>query len=165
MSKKSGIKKALYAGTFDVFTNGHLDIVQRALRIFDEVTILVAVPPNKKSLLSKESRIEMLQELFVDQPGVQVEFWNGLIVEYARQNDIRSIVRGLRPTGDFEIEYQMASMNRNLNSEADTVFLMAGSDNYYVSSSLVKEIYFHGGEISQFVPPLIMKKLKELKTK
>lgn len=153
------MRKAVYAGTFDPFTNGHLDIVQRALKIFDEVTVLVAVSPSKKPFLGQNKRVELLQSLFKDEKKVKVDSWDGLIVEYARKNKISSIVRGLRPTGDFEIEFQMASMNRKINQECDTVFLMTSEKLYYISSSLVKEVFNHGGDVSPFVPPIILDEL------
>jgi pantetheine-phosphate adenylyltransferase len=153
------VRKAVYAGTFDPFTNGHLDIVQRALKIFDEVTVLVAVSPSKKPFLGQNKRVELLQSLFKDEKKVKVDSWDGLIVEYARKNKISSIVRGLRPTGDFEIEFQMASMNRKINQECDTVFLMTSEKLYYISSSLVKEVFNHGGDVSPFVPPIILDEL------
>lgn len=156
-------KHAVYAGTFDPFTNGHLDIVQRALKLFDELTVIVGVSPTKKPFMSTEKRVELLKKLFENEPKVKVESWSGLIVEYARRNKIGSIVRGLRPTGDFEIEFQMASMNRKINPECDTVFLMTGEKLYYVSSSLVKEVYQHDGDISIFVPPIINEEMKKLK--
>lgn len=156
-------KRALYAGTFDPFTNGHLDIVQRALKIFDEVVVVVAVSPNKKPLLSTEQRVGVLKKLFAHESKVKVESWGGLIVEYARQHKIGSIVRGLRPTGDFEIEFQMASMNRKINPDCDTVFLMTSEKLYYISSSLVKEVYAHNGDITPFVPPLVHEEMKKLK--
>ncbi len=153
------MRKAVYAGTFDPFTNGHLDIVQRALKIFDEVTVLVAVSPSKKPFLGQDKRVELLQSLFKDEKKVKVDSWDGLIVEYARKNKISSIVRGLRPTGDFEIEFQMASMNRKINQECDSVFLMTSEKLYYISSSLVKEVFNHGGDVSPFVPPIILDEL------
>jgi pantetheine-phosphate adenylyltransferase len=156
-------KCALYAGTFDPFTNGHLDIVQRAVKIFDEIVILVAVSPTKKPLMSTEARVAVLKKLFAHEPKVRVESWGGLIVEYARQNNIGSIVRGLRPTGDFEIEFQMASMNRKINPECDTVFLMTSEKLYYISSSLVKEVYTHNGDITAFVPPMVYEEMKKIK--
>ena len=152
-------KRALYAGTFDPFTNGHLDIVQRAIKIFDEIVVLVAVSPNKKPFMSTEQRVNVLKKLFAHEPKVKVESWTGLIVEYARQNKISSIVRGLRPTGDFEIEFQMASMNRKINQECDTVFLMTSEKLYYISSSLVKEVFNHGGDVSPFVPSIVLDEL------
>ncbi len=156
-------KRALYAGTFDPFTNGHLDIVQRAIEIFDEIVVLVAVSPNKKSFMSTEQRVNVLKKLFAHEPKISVESWTGLTVEYARQNKINSIVRGLRPTGDFEIEFQMASMNRKINPDCDTVFLMTSEKLYYISSSLVKEVFIHNGDITPFVPPLVHEELKKIK--
>ena len=148
-------KKALYAGTFDPFTKGHEDIVARALNIFDEVIIVVAVSPSKKPFLTGAERISMIGELYANNKNVQVDQWDSLIVDYAKKNNIVSIIRGLRGTGDFEPEFQMASMNRKLHPDADTIFLMAGEHNYYISSSLVKEIFTHGGDIKDFVPSQI----------
>ena len=156
-------KRALYAGTFDPFTNGHLDIVQRAVKIFDEIVLLVAVSPTKKPFMSTEQRVSVLKKIFAHEPKITVESWTGLIVEYARLHKIGSIVRGLRPTGDFEIEFQMASMNRKINPECDTVFLMTSEKLYYISSSLVKEVYEHKGDITPFVPPLVHEELKKIK--
>ena len=156
-------KRALYAGTFDPFTNGHLDIVERAIKIFDELIIIVAVSPTKNPFMSTEARLEVLRKLFAHEPKVKVESWNGLIVDYAKHHKIGSIVRGLRPTGDFEIEFQMASMNRKINPECDTVFLMTSEKLYYVSSSLVKEVYHHQGDITPFVPPLVLEEMKKIK--
>lgn len=156
-------KRALYAGTFDPFTNGHLDIVQRALKIFDELIVLVAVSPTKQPMMPTETRVNALKKLFSHEPKVKVESWSGLIVEYARENKIGSIVRGLRPTGDFEIEFQMASMNRKINPDCDTVFLMTSEKLYYISSSLVKEVFLHNGDVTSFVPPLIEEEMKKVK--
>ncbi len=157
-------KTALYAGSFDPFTNGHLDIVKRALKMFDEIVVLVAVSPSKRNFLNKEERIKLLERLFADEPRVRVDSWDGLIVDYVSKNDISAIVRGLRPTGDFEIEFQMASMNRKLNSNAETVFFMTGENLYYISSSLVKEIFQHGGDIQNFVPSVVFDELKKKKS-
>ncbi len=159
------MRRALYAGTFDPFTNGHLDIVQRATGLFDELTLLVAVSPTKKPTLSQERRVELLEELFKHEKKIKVDSWDGLVVEYARQHKIGHIVRGLRPTGDFEVEFQMASMNRKINSQLDTVFLMTSEKLYYISSSLVKEVWQHNGDISIFVPPLILDELNKIKGK
>jgi len=148
--------KAIYAGTFDPFTNGHDDILRRALEIFEEITILVAVSPTKKPLFSMQERLQMIGEVYKNEKRVLVDSWEGLIVDYAKKHDIGTIVRGLRPTGDFEIEFQMASMNQQLYPEIETVFLMTGPEFYYVSSSLVKEIHKHGRDISEFVPKEVM---------
>lgn len=155
------MKTALYAGTFDPFTNGHLDIVQRAQHLFDKLTLVVAVSPTKKPTLTQERRVELLKELFSSNPKIEVVSWGGLIVEYARVHNVGYIVRGLRPTGDFETEFQMAAMNRKLNEKLDTVFLTTSDKLYYVSSSLVKEVWQHGGDISPFVPPLILAEMKK----
>ena len=156
-------KTAVYAGSFDPITIGHKDIVERALKIFDEVTLLIAISPSKKPLFSTEQRVTLLKETFADEPRVKSDSWQGLLVGYVKQNNIGAIVRGLRPTGDFEIEFQMASMNRKLLPEAETVFLMTGENTYYVSSSLVKEVYSHGGDVSEFVPKNILEALKSKK--
>ena len=150
-------RKALYAGTFDPFTNGHDDILNRSLPLFDEVTILLAISPSKKPLFTIEQRLEMLNEHFADEPKVKIDSWSGLLVDYAKKNDIGTIVRGLRPTGDFEVEFQMASMNNKLYPEIETIFLMTEGQNYFISSSLVKEIYNHEGEVKDFLPDIIYK--------
>tara|TARA_R110000868_G_scaffold351700_2_gene612962 strand:- start:3362 stop:3844 length:483 start_codon:yes stop_codon:yes gene_type:complete len=153
------LRKAIYAGTFDPFTNGHADILRRSIEIFDEVTVLVAISPTKKPLFSMEERLAMIRELYNSEKKIIVDSWEGLIVDYAKKKNVANIVRGLRPTGDFEIEFQMASMNQKLYPDIETVFLMTGPEHYYVSSSLVKEIHKHGRDISQFVPKEILKHL------
>ena len=154
------LKKAIYAGTFDPFTNGHDNILKRAIKIFDEVTVLLAVSPNKKPLLEIDEREEVLKKHLAQYENAKVDRWDGLVVDYAKKNKIGSLVRGLRPTGDFEIEFQMASMNKELSPEVETVFLMTEGDNYFISSSLVREILSHGGNIEKFVPAEIYKALK-----
>jgi pantetheine-phosphate adenylyltransferase len=150
-------RKALYAGTFDPFTNGHDDILTRSLSLFDEVTVLLAISPSKKPLFTIEQRLEMLKEHFKDEPKVKVDSCSGLLVDYAKKNDIGTIVRGLRPTGDFEFEFQMASMNNKLYPEIETVFLMTEGQNYFISSSLVKEVHNHEGQVKDFLPDTIYK--------
>lgn len=149
-------KRGIYAGTFDPFTNGHQDILDRSLKILDEVTVLVAVSPTKKPLFTPEQRVAMLKDHFKANPKVKVDFWDGLVVEYARQQQIGTLVRGLRPTGDFEIEFQMAAMNRTIYPQIETLFFMTEGLNYFVSSSLVREIHQHGGDITPFVPAAIL---------
>jgi len=159
------MKTALYAGTFDPFTNGHFDIVKRSLHLFDKLILLIAVSPNKKPFLSLEDRLASLKMLFANESKVEIDSWSGLVVEYARQKKIDALVRGLRPTGDFEAEFQMASMNNYLNSEVETVFLVTSSKYYYISSSVVKEVFLHGGNIERFVPVPILETLKKITLK
>ena len=149
-------KTALYAGSFDPFTLGHADIISRALKLFDELTIVIAVSPSKKPLLTKEQRTEMLLELFKDNPSVKVDSCDGLIVDFAKDKKIDAMVRGLRPIGDFDLEFQMASINKKLLPDLETVFFMTGDNLYYVSSSIVKEVYNHGGDVSKFVPEQVL---------
>jgi len=153
-------RRALYSGTFDPLTNGHKYVVDTALKVFDEVTILIAMHPSKKALFTVDERYQMLSEVFKSQSRVTVEKCDGLVVEYANNNDISALVRGLRPTGDFEGEYQMASMNKSLYPEIETVFFMTPGELNFISSSLVKEIAGHGGDISRFVPETIFNKIK-----
>lgn len=153
------MRKAIYAGSFDPFTNGHLSIAKRALDIFDELHIIIAVSPNKSGLLTFEQRKEVVSKIWSDEPRVKVVTYDKLLVQYAQANDIKFLVRGLRPTGDFDSEFLMASMNRKLYSECDTVFF-AAEENYYLSSSTVKEVYSHGGDITEFVPSEVIEFLR-----
>lgn len=154
-------KKAIYAGTFDPFTKGHENIIERALKVFDEVTILLAKSPTKKPLFTLEQRTEMLKELFQEDKRVHIDHWGGLVVDYAKANDIHSLIRGLRPTGDFESEFQMASMNNKLFDDIETVFFMTQGQYYFISSTLVRELHSHNGDISDFVPATILKYLNK----
>lgn len=153
------MRKAIYAGSFDPFTNGHMSITERALKIFDEIHIIIAVSPDKKGLLSFDQRKNIISKIWENEPRVKVMTYDKLLVQYAEANDIEFLVRGLRPTGDFDGEFLMASMNRKLYKKCDTVFL-AASDNYYLSSTTVKEVYKHGGDISEFVPPEVIEFLR-----
>lgn len=157
----SDITKAIYPGTFDPFTNGHADILRRALLIFNEVTLLIAVHPSKKSLFSPEEKMEMLKEIYQSNKRVKIDFFDGLSVDYAKKNKSNAIVRGLRPTGDFESEYQMASMNNKLNPNIETVFLMTSGDHNFISSSLVREVNGMGGDVSPFVSEIVLQKLSK----
>lgn len=152
---------ALYAGTFDPFTNGHEDIVNRASGVFDEITILIAVSPSKKPLFTKEERVAMLKEHFKDNKNIFIDTWDGLIVDYAKEKGIGNLIRGLRPTGDFESEFQMAAMNTKLHPEIETYFLMTAGEHYFISSTLVREVYGHGGDIIPFVPGTVGKYLNK----
>ncbi len=151
---------AIYPGSFDPITYGHLNIIERALDIFSRVVILVAINPQKTYLFSPEEKVEMIREATQDWPRVEVDRSEGLLVEYARGRRIRTAVRGLRAVTDFEGEFAMALTNRTLWPEFDTVFLMTRSDYMYLSSSVVRQVAQLGGDISSFVPPGVERRLK-----
>lgn len=155
------MKIALCPGSFDPVTYGHLDIIQRAARIFHRVHVAVVQNPSKKSLFSLEERLSMLKEATRGWANVEHGVFSGLVVEYAKAQGASAIVRGLRAVSDFEYEFQMASMNRYLNPDVETVFIMTSSEHAYLSSSLVKEIAMFGGDISRWVPPHVEKRLME----
>jgi pantetheine-phosphate adenylyltransferase len=151
---------ALYPGSFDPVTNGHLDILTRARTLFDRVVVAIGISVHKSGLFSTEERMDLLNDVVGHDPGVEVCSFGGLLIHYARQRKATAIVRGLRAVADFEYEFQLALMNRKLAGEIDTVFLMTDQKNFYVSSSLVKEIARFGGEIADFVPPPVQKALE-----
>ena len=153
--------KAIYPGSFDPFTNGHLDILDRTLKLFSEVTVLVAGSSRKTKMLSIEDRVELIREVVKDKPNVKVDTTPGLIMEYARQHNVKAVIRGLRTPSDFEYEYMMATMNKNIHPECETVFMMTSQGLYFVSSTMIKELLTYGGDISPYVPQSILKKLKE----
>ena len=155
------MKKAIYPGSFDPITNGHIDVLRRASRVFDEVHIAVIQNPEKNSFFTIEERIENLQKLFQTEPKIQIEGFKGLLVDYAKKKDIYTIIRGLRAVSDFDFEFQMALTNRNLESKIDTVFLMTDEKYSYLSSSLVRQLAKLNGPIGQFVPDLIEQALRE----
>jgi pantetheine-phosphate adenylyltransferase len=146
--------RAIYAGSFDPVTNGHMDVIRRAANVFDQVIVLVARNPNKNGWFSVEERKDLVREACPD-PRVIVDEFQGLLVDYARQKDINVLVRGLRAVSDFEFEGQMANMNRHLHPEIETFFMMTSATNFYVSSSLVREVAKLGGDISALVPPVV----------
>ena len=152
---------AIYPGSFDPITYGHLNILERALDGFSEVTLLVAINPVKESLFSLEESMEMISEAIVDWPRAKVDFNDGLTVDYARKHNIRTAVRGLRAVTDFENEFSMALTNRSLWPEFDTVFLMTRAEYMYLSSSVVRQVSQMGGQVSQFVPECVERRLKE----
>ena len=154
------MKKAIYPGSFDPITNGHLNIIERALDIFDSVTVVIATNPNKTSLFSVEESLEMIAEATECWPQVLVDYNEGLTVDYARRVGISTAVRGLRAVTDFEHEFSMALTNRSLWPDFDTVFLMTRVDYMYLSSSVVRQVAQLGGDISQFVPASIEQRLK-----
>ena len=145
---------AIYPGTFDPITNGHIDIINRALNLFDTVLVAVAINPAKSPLFSLEERIEMISEVFRNKgPRVRVESVSGLLVEYAAEKQAKAIIRGLRAVSDFDYEFQLALMNRKLVREVDTIFLMPGLRWIFISSSIIKDAARHGGNVSELVPP------------
>ena len=146
------MRSAIFAGTFDPVTNGHVDLIRRALQIVDRLTVAVAARPEKKVLFSQEDRVAMIREAVAGEPRITVEPFQGLLVQYASERKIGIILRGLRFVSDFEYEFQMALMNRRLSGDIETVFLMPSETYTFVNSSLVKEIARHGGDVAPFVP-------------
>ena len=148
-------------GSFDPVTNGHLDVVRRGLSLFDKVIVAIARNGTKDPLFTIEERLEMLHESFRDMPGVQVDSFDGLLVDYVVKRQADAILRGLRAVSDFEYEFQMALMNRKLNRNIQTVFLMTGLRWIYISSSIIKEAARFGGDTRGMVPDIVCEKLKE----
>jgi pantetheine-phosphate adenylyltransferase len=152
---------AIYPGTFDPITNGHLDLIQRGLRIFDRIIVAVAEGSFKKSLFSVEERLEMIREALADTPNVTIDSFPGLLVDYVKSQNAQVILRGLRAVTDFEYEFQMAMMNRRMEPDIVTVFLMTSLRWVFLSSSILKEAAVHGGNIEGLVPELVYLKLRE----
>jgi pantetheine-phosphate adenylyltransferase len=147
------MRRAIYPGSFDPITNGHLDVLQRAAGIFDNLIIAVARDNSKQSLFTVEERVELIRNATADIDGIEVMPFDGLLVNFARQHNAIALVRGLRAVSDFEFEFQLALMNRKLEPNLETLFLMPREEYTYISSRLVKEICRLGGHIEQFVPP------------
>ncbi len=154
-------KCAIYPGSFDPITNGHLSIVDRALTIFDKLIIAILTNPQKEPLFSIEERIAMIKESLNGSPNVEVDTFGGLLVDYAVEKDANVILRGLRALSDFEYEFQMALMNRKLSREVQSLFLMTDYKWFYISSTIIKEAASLGGDISGLVPKIVEKRLKE----
>ncbi len=154
-------KVAIYPGTFDPLTNGHLSIIKRALKIFDKLVIAILINPNKTPLFTLEERILMLNEIFKDEVNVEVDSFNGLLIDYAVKKKSNIIVRGIRALSDFEYEFQMALMNRKLNRDIQSVFLMTDYKWFYISSTIVKEAALYGGDIKGLVPAIVCESLKK----
>ena len=152
---------AVYPGTFDPVTNGHIDLVERSLRIFGDVIVAVAENPKKAPLFPLEERIAMLKAVTVNYKNVVIEGFDGLLVEYVRKKGAVAIIRGLRAVSDFEYEMQMALMNRRLDSNIETVFLMPNVEYSFITSTIVKEAASYGGDVSSLAPQVIVEKLKE----
>ena len=154
------MKIAIYPGSFDPITNGHLDILERASKVFDTIIVLVAINPNKQSRFSVEDRVEMIKEAVADMPNVMVDSYQGLTVTYAKEHEATHLIRGLRAVSDFEYEFQLASANEFADNSIDMVFFMARGDKTFISSSAILELHNSGVNISSLVPPSVIKRLK-----
>jgi pantetheine-phosphate adenylyltransferase len=152
---------AIYPGSFDPITNGHWDIMRRALGLFDHVVVALAVNVHKRPLFPLATRIRMIREVVGKNPRVEVDSFRGLLVDYARSRGARFLIRGLRAVADFEYEFQFAHMNRQLAPDIETIFLPTNEENFYVSSSLVREVGMMGGDISRLVPRAVLQTLKK----
>jgi len=159
--RKLGMKIGVYPGTFDPITNGHIDIIRRSLQVFDKVIVAVAPNPKKKPIFDIHERVEMIQEATRDIPNVQIEIFEGLLADYMKRKGAHAIIRGLRAVSDFEHEFMMALMNRKLDSEAETVFLMPSEEYSYLTSSAIKEVASYGGVVKDLVPPIVARRLQE----
>lgn len=151
---------AIYPGSFDPLTNGHLSIIQRALQLFDPLIVAIAVNPKKSPLFTVEERLEIIREACSD-PRVQVDHFEGLLVSYARRRGVKVLLRGLRAVSDFDYEFQMANMNRTLAPDVETVFMMTGEDYFYISSQLVREAAAMGGDVDGLVPKNVLERLNQ----
>jgi pantetheine-phosphate adenylyltransferase len=156
-------RNAVYPGTFDPITNGHQDLVRRAAGIFDQVIVAIAANPNKTPMFSLEKRVELARRVLADLGNVNVQGYSGLTVEFARQHQGSVIVRGLRAVSDFEFEFQLANMSRHLDRNFETVFLTPQEQFTFISSSLVREIAVLGGDVRQFVHPIVEAELKKMR--
>ena len=154
-------KVAIYPGSFDPLTYGHIDIIERALDIFDKVIVAIAENEEKRPLFSVEERLQMVKSIFKDTPNVIVDSFKGLLVDYVAKTNAKVSLRGLRATSDFEYEFHMASMNRSLNTHLDTLFMMTSKDYFFVSSRTIKEVARLGGAVEGLVPDLVVRRLKE----
>ena len=153
-------RRAIYPGSFDPVTNGHLDLIKRALSIFDEIIVVVAINTEKQTWFTIEERLDFMKQAVRNLKGVSVESMGGLTVEYAVAQKARTIIRGLRATSDFDYEFQMALTNRKLSKEVDTIFLMPSESHFYLSSRLIREIALLKGDIREYVPSYVAKKIK-----
>ncbi len=152
---------AVYPGSFDPLTNGHVDIITRGARLFDRIVVAILVNAETRPLFSVEERVEILRGVFKDQPNVEVDTFDGLLVDYMERRRAHVIVRGLRAVSDFEFEFQMALMNRRLNSHVETVFMMPAEQYTYISSRIIKEVAALGGHVGGLVPEMVERRLRE----
>lgn len=156
-------RHALYPGTFDPITNGHVDLVRRSCKLFDRVVVAIASNAGKAPLFSQEKRVELARQVLADQPNVEVMGYSELTVEFARRHQLSVIIRGLRAVSDFEFEFQLANMNRHLCRDIESVFLTPQEQFTFVSSSLVREIAVLGGDVHEFVHPIVLAELQKLR--
>jgi pantetheine-phosphate adenylyltransferase len=151
---------AIYPGSFDPLTNGHLSIIHRGLKVFDRLVVAVLNNPKKTPMFSVDERRALIRETCPD-PRVEVDDFQGLLVHYTRRKGVHLVLRGLRAASDFEYEFQLANMNRKLDPEFESVFMMTGQDSFYISSQLVREVASLGGDVEGLVPPTVFRKLRE----
>lgn len=150
---------AMYPGTFDPITNGHVDLARRAAKLFDRVVVAVAASPHKVPMFSLEERISLARQALGDAPNVTVDGYAGLTVDYVREHGLKAIIRGLRAVSDFEYEFALAAMNRHLRTDVETIFLTPAEEYTFISSTFVREISVLGGDISPFVPSVVVEAL------
>jgi pantetheine-phosphate adenylyltransferase len=153
-------KTAIYPGSFDPITNGHVDIIERGLKVFDKIVIAVLENPKKEPLFTTKERVAMIEDIFAEAPRIEVKAFHGLLVEFAKEHGTRIVIRGLRAISDFEYEFQMALMNRKLNPEIETFFMVPSLSYSFLSSQMVKEVFLLGGCVRNLVPESIEKKLR-----
>ena len=152
---------AIYPGSFDPLTNGHVDIISRGARLFDRIIVAILVNAEKAPLFTMDERVDITRAVFRDQPNVEVDTFDGLLVDYVDRRQAQVIVRGLRAVSDFEFEFQMALMNRRLNSKIETVFMMPAEQYTYISSRLIKEVFVLGGRVHGLVPDMVETRLRD----
>jgi pantetheine-phosphate adenylyltransferase len=161
MTRPPAGRLAVFPGSFDPLTNGHVDIILRSARLFERIVVAVLVNQDKKALFTADERVGIIREVFREYPNVEAESFDGLLVDYARRRRASAIIRGIRAVSDYEYEFQMALMNRRLNHDLETVFLMPAEQYTYTSSRLIKEVFRLGGAVSGLVPPLVEQRLRQ----
>ncbi len=156
------MKKAIYPGTFDPITNGHLDLIRRASLLFDHITVGVAASPSKKTLFTLDERVKLIAQVCSEFDNVSVEGFSGLLVDFAKQQQANVLIRGLRTTMDFEYEFGLTTMYRRLMPNLESIFLTPAEEYAFLSSTLVREVAIHGGDVAQFVPEIVNKKIRTI---